>query len=228
MSWDAEGQLTAVAQTLNVAADFVTTASTSLGQLSGFALDLRDKWWGGSVLAVFFLVTHREKLLRIGKFFDQMMTKYPLAAYRRGGISDSHIQSVREILFFYCLLLMYQLVQYPYSVAVRGATGTWVDVAWWADLLIQASLVGLISQTYTTVVREVREASKGNIEKQQQMSEWLNEKLEGMHVRFKDIRWLAFGLLTASFTPAFLQFLPQFLGGVATGLRFSAKLILGE
>ena len=149
----------------------------------------------------------------IRSFFNQIMTKYPLPAFRKGGVEDEDIAQARKLLFFYCLFLIYQVFQMPLTL---GANGIFPLVA---DLFFQVVLLGCLFVAYWKMKRRMRLRWADDPERKQKMAEWLNAKLDGMNVRIREMRRLALGVFVVSFGPVAVEAAPTLISGlVAIGL----------
>lgn len=213
-----------IAWVLNSAASFEESNRSSISSLKDLSIYLRDPLVGGIVLVLTTVYLIRGRLDRIAIFFSSMMSKYPLPAARRLRVADTHIQNTRELLFFYTVLLCYQIAQYPFTSAAKSSSGYWPDVAFWADLTIQAFLVGAVAASYKTLKEQFLRTHDGE-ESEVGAKEWLEFKLEGLQIRLRDIRRMALGLFAGNFTPPILQYLPNALSDVSWLARWLAVQI---
>lgn len=126
-------------------------------------------------------------------FYRQMMERSPLRD--ETGASDANNRRARRLLFFYLLYLLYQIVQFPLT------WGRDNDVQFYSDLAIQTSLLVAVASSFTVLRRGL-------------LDEWhdaarrravLAGRIEGINLRWRDIRRMAIGIWIAGFTPALLS-----------------------
>jgi hypothetical protein len=126
-------------------------------------------------------------------FYRQMMATSPLPV--ETGASDENNRRARRLLFFYLLFLLYQIVQFPLT------WGRDNDVQFISDLAIQTVLLIAVTASYTVLKRGLHEewADPG------QRKLVLAGRIEGINLRWRDIRRMAVGIWIAGFTPALLS-----------------------
>ena len=108
-------------------------------------------------------------------------------------------------MFFYLLFLLYQIVQFPLTL------GHDKGIPFYADLVIQTSLLVTIIWTFHRLRRGLHIRWREDVARQAKMDHWLSAKLDGMNVRWRDIRKLAVGVFIAGFAPAALSHLTAWL-----------------
>lgn len=158
--------------------------------------------------ALFAVAVLPRSVTDIRSFFNQIMTKHPLPAFRKGGVEDEDIAQARKLLFFYCLFLIYQVFQMPLTL---GANGILPLVA---DLFFQVVLLGFLFVAYWKLKRRMRLRWVDAPDRKQKMAEWLNEKLDGMNVRIREMRKLALGVFVVSFGPVAIEAMPAMISAL--------------
>ena len=172
--------------------------------VSDYSERARENWVVGLFgFAVFLFLTLPRNVGGARAFYSQMMEQAPLPADSK--VTDDDFRQARKVLFFYLLFLLYQIVQFPLTL------GHDKGVPFYADLIIQISLLIAIVWTYRDLKRGLRARLSGDPAQQEKLDDWLNEKLEGMNVRWRDITKLAVGVFVAGFTPAVLSHLVGWL-----------------
>jgi hypothetical protein len=156
--------------------------------------------------AVFLLLTLPRNLGGARAFYSQMMDQAPLPA--DSGVTDADYRQARKVLFFYLLFLLYQIVQFPLTL------GHDKGVPFYADLIVQTGLLMAVVWTFRDLKRNLRERWSADPAQQDKMDDWLDEKLEGMNIRWRDIGKLAAGVFVAGFTPAMLSHLVGWLDAI--------------
>jgi len=143
---------------------------------------------------VFVLLTLPRNARGVKAFYRQMMETSPLPS--DSGASDENNRRARRLLFFYLLFLLYQIVQFPLT------WGRDNGVQFVSDLAIQAFLLVAVAWSYTVLKRGVFDQWKGDPARGRQM---LRGRLDGIAIRWRDIRMMAAGIFVAGFTPALLS-----------------------
>ena len=175
--------------------------------VSDYSQQARENWVVGLFgFAVFLFLTLPRNLGGARAFYSQMMEQAPLPADSK--VTDDDYRQARKVLFFYLLFLLYQIVQFPLTL------GHDKGVPFYADLIIQTGLLIAIVWTYRELKRGLRARLSGDPAPQEKLDEWLNEKLEGMNIRWRDISKLAVGVFIAGFTPAALSHLVGWLDAI--------------
>ena len=154
-------------------------------------------------LLVVLVLPRNAKAVR--SFFNQIMSKYPLEAFRKGRVHDEDIAQARKLLFFYCLFLIYQVIQMPLTLGADGV------LPFMADLVFQVLLLGFLFSAYRQLRRSMRLRWKDDEDRRQKMTEWLNSKLEGMNVRIHEMRKLALSVFAVSFGPVAIEKPPSLI-----------------
>jgi len=149
---------------------------------------------------VFVLLTLPKNARGVKAFYRQMMETSPLPP--DAGATDGNNRRARRLLFFYLLFLLYQLVQFPLT------WGRDNQVQFVSDLLIQTFLLVAVAWSYHVLKRGIGEQWAGDSERRR---ETLGAKLDGINVRWRDIRAMALGVFVVGFTPALLSRLPDWL-----------------
>lgn len=153
--------------------------------------------------AVFVLLTLPKNARGGRAFYRQMMERSPLSA--EAGATDDDNRQARKVLFFYLLFLLYQIVQFPLTFGRDNL------IQFYSDLAIQTGLLLAVMWTFHRLKRGLHERWRGDPARQDKMDSWLNVKLEGINIRWRDIRKLAVGVFVAGFAPAALSHLPGWL-----------------
>ncbi len=176
---------------------------------------VRHNWYFGiGAFVVYALITLPRDGGAIVGFFNQMMKKAPLPAYRKGGVTDIDIEKTRKVLFFYCLYLLYQVIQFPLTVGQDN------QITFYADAAIQVILLGALFGSFGDLKLNFLDAWKGEADldrkaKAQKMKNWLDTKLSGMNVRWRDMRGYALSVFAVNFLPWALFHAPGALDGMA-------------
>jgi hypothetical protein len=160
----------------------------------------------------FGLFTVRKSISNIPKYYDYLLMKNPLPAYRRLGITDDHILKVRQVIFFYLLYLIYQVIQFPLRF------GSASEVPFYADLIFQTAITGIILFQFNDVRRELIQRWADDPMRQEQMKTWVNTKFEGLNLRFDELRGNALNVFALSFAPALFVALPAVARALVTFL----------
>ena len=146
-----------VAAVLHACREFWLKYRADVRRISEVSEQVRNEGFVQYFGFVFFLVfMFREKIYSIRSFFNKMMEKNPLPAYRKGGIKDEYIVRVRKILFYFCIYFIYQIIQYPLSF------GSHSQVAFFADLMFQSVIVTLLLVEYFRLKRSVSKRWRGD------------------------------------------------------------------
>lgn len=175
--------------------------------VSDYSERARQNWVVGLIgFAVFLFLTLPRNVGGARAFYSQMMEQAPLPPDSK--VTDDDYRQARRVLFFYLLFLLYQIVQFPLTLGHdRG-------VPFYADLIIQTALLVAIVWAYRDLKRGLRARLSGDPAQQEKLDEWLDEKLEGMNIRWRDISKLAVGVFVAGFTPAALSHLVGWLDAI--------------
>lgn len=196
---------------LQAVVDFNSYYRGAFRAIASVAEYLRGGLVGWLALAGFLILTLPRHARGIATFFENMMSKHPLPAYRQGGITDANIAATRKLLFFFTLLLLYQLVQVPLTFGNNSR------LAFWADLAVQVALLATLFISYRAL--KLRIVGKLPDGKRKRMKDWLSTRLEGIGIRIGDMRKIAVTLVVVSFAPFVLQNLPQLMSLAASWAR---------
>ena len=163
--------------------------------------------------AVFILLTLPKNARGVRAFYRRMMETQPLSGEDR--VTDANNQQARKLLFFYLLFLLYQIVQFPLTLGRDNL------VQFAADLAIQTALLLMVIWAFHRLKLGMHEQWRNDPARQEKMDRWLGEKLDGMNVRWRDIRKLAVGVFIAGFAPVALAHLTSWLDAVTNfGQRY--------
>ena len=172
--------------------------------VSTYSQRARENWIVGLFgFAVFVLLTIPKNFRGVRAFYRQMMEREPLSS--EAGATDGDNRQARKVLFFYLLFLLYQLVAFPLTL------GHDKGIPFYADLIFQSALLLAVVVAFHGLKRGLHERWKADPTRQEKMDHWLGEKLEGINIRWRDIRMLAVGVFVAGFTPAALSHLTGWL-----------------
>lgn len=125
------------------------------------------------------------------------------------GVNDKNIMQARKILFFFCLFLIYRIIQFPLT------SGNNSELAFVSDFFFQSIILTLLVLEYRSLKQALERRWEGDPDKREYMQQWLNEKLDGMNIRWRDMRKLAIGVLLAGFGPVFFAHLYGWLDALA-------------
>lgn len=164
-------------------------------------------WLAIAGILVFALITLPRNARGVGAFYRQMISASPLADIPDAGADN--VRHARAVLFFYLLFLLYQLVSFPLTLGRDNI------VQFSADSFFQTALLLSLIWTYQRLKRSLRADWRNDPARREKMDQWLNEKLAGMNVRWRDIEKLALGVFAAGFAPVTLAHLPQWLDVLA-------------
>ena len=157
---------------------------------------------------MFAFVTLPKNSRDVRAFYYQLVATRPLPA--EAGEDDENNRRARQVLFFYLLFLLYQVVQFPLTWGRDNA------VQFYSDLVFQFLLLTGVVVTFWQLKRGVAEHFAGVPGASGYMEGWLETKLEGLTVRWRDMSRLALLMFVGGFTPALLANLPDWLDVVAS------------
>jgi hypothetical protein len=193
---------TAMTRNVKIAADAYRSHRAGFARVSDYSERVRSNWIAGLVaFAIFVLLTVPASARGIGAFYRQMMETAPLAE----SVTEDNNRQARKVLFFYLLFLLYQLIEYPLTL------GHSKGIPFFADLLIQTCLVIAVAWSYHGLKRGMHRQWKDDPARQQKTDHWLGQRLDGMRIRWRDIRGLAVVVFVVEFAPAFLSHLTGWL-----------------
>jgi len=173
-------------------------------EVSDYSERARRNWIVGLFgFAAFVLLTLPKNTKSVGAFYRQMMQASPLSGEDR--VTAANDRQARKVLFFYLLFLLYQIVQYPLTFGSDNL------VQFLADLAIQTALLLMVVWAFHRLKLGMRDQWRNDPDRQEKMDHWLGAKLEGMNIRWRDIRKLAVGVFIVGFTPAVLAHLTGWL-----------------
>jgi len=183
--------------------------------VSDYSERARRNWLVGLAgFAVFVLLTLPKNARGVRAFYRQMMETQPLSGEDR--VTDANNRQARKLLFFYLLFLLYQIVQFPLTLGRDNL------VQFSADLAIQATLLLMVIWAFHGLKKGMHEQWRNDPARQEKMDRWLGEKLDGMNIRWRDIRKLAVGVFVAGFAPVALAHLTGWLDTLSA---FSQRMI---
>ncbi len=173
-------------------------------RVSDYSQRVRGNWMAGLfAFAVFVLLTLPVNTRGVRAFYRQMMEAAPLTTEE--SVTEENNRQARKVLFFYLIFLLYQLAEYPLTF------GHGNHVQFVTDFVIQTGLVLAIAWAFHDLKHGMREQWKNDPERQDKMNRWLNQRLAGMRIRWRDISKLAVAVFIAGFTPALLSHLTGWL-----------------
>ncbi|MGD0145007.1 MAG: hypothetical protein ABSC92_17785 [Rhizomicrobium sp.] len=138
-------------------------------------------------------------------FYRQMIASSPLPDFPDGSIDPVNVQQARAVLFFYLLFLLYQIVAFPLTLGRDNI------IQFSADLFFQSAILIALIWSFHVLKRDLRAQWRDDPARREKMDLWLNEKLEGMNIRWRDISKLALGVFAVGFAPVTLAHLPDWL-----------------
>jgi hypothetical protein len=175
--------------------------------VSDYSERVRTTWWTNLLaFAVFLFLTLPSNARGVRTFYRQMMETSPLP--KEDGVTEESNRQARKVLFFYLLFLLYQIVQFPLTLGHDN------NVQFTADLIIQSALVILVAWAFHLLKRDMQVQWKNDPARKEKMSRWLDQRLEGMRIRWRDIRKLAVGVFITGFAPAALAHMTSWLDAV--------------
>jgi hypothetical protein len=173
-------------------------------EVSDYSERARRNWIVGLFgFAVFVLLTLPKNTRGVRAFYRQMMEASPLSGEDR--VTAANDRQARELLFFYLLFLLYQIVQYPLTFGRDNL------VQFVADLAIQTALLFMVIWAFHRLKLGMRDQWRNDPARREKMDRWLDAKLAGMNIRWGDVRKLAVGVFIVGFTPAALAHLTGWL-----------------
>jgi hypothetical protein len=198
----------AMARNIKLVANAYRSHRAEFARVSDYSERVRSNWIAGLVaFAIFVLLTVPASTRGIGAFYHQMMEPEPLAMAE--GVTEDNNRQARKVLFFYLLFLLYQLIEYPLTLGHSNG------VPFVADLLIQTCLVIAVAWSYHGLKRGMHRQWKDDPARQQKTDRWLGQRLDGMRIRWRDIRGLAVVVFIVEFAPVFLSHLTGWLDVLA-------------
>lgn len=162
----------------------------------------------GGIL-IFAFLTLPKSIRGVRAFYRQMIATSPLPDFPDGSIAPANVQQARAVLFFYLLFLLYQIVAFPLTLGRDNI------VQFSADLFFQTAIMLALIWSFHSLKRDLRAQWADDPARREKMDLWLNEKLEGLNIRWRNIRWLALGVFAAGFAPVTFAHLPNWLDAFA-------------
>jgi hypothetical protein len=156
-------------------------------------------------ILIFAFLTLPKSIRGVRAFYRQMIATSPLPDFPDGSIGADNVQQARAVLFFYLLFLLYQIVAFPLTLGRDNI------IQFSADLFFQSAILLALIWSFHVLKRDLRAQWADDPARRDKMDLWLNEKLEGLNIRWRNIRWLALGVFAAGFAPVTLAHLPQWL-----------------
>ena len=183
--------------------------------VSDYSDRARRNWMVGLFgFAVFVLLTLPKNTRGVRAFYRQMMEHSPLSA--EGDATDDDNRQARKVLFFYLLFLLYQLVQFPLTLGHDN------PIQFFTDFAIQLGLLLAVVWTFHRLKRGLHKRWQGDAARREKMDRWLDAKLEGINIRWRDISKLAVGVFIIGFAPVALAHLTGWLDALS---GFAQRLI---
>jgi hypothetical protein len=197
-----------VARDVKMAVNAYRSHRQAFSNVSDYSERVRGNWIAGLVaFLLFVLLTVPASFKSVGAFYRQMMETAPLS--REEGMSEDNNRQARKLLFFYLLFLLYQLIEYPLTLGHAGR------IQFVADLAIQIGLVIAIGWAYHGLRRGMHRQWKDDPARQEKTDHWLNARLDGMRIRWRDISGLAVVVFVVEFAPVFLSHLTDWLDALS-------------
>jgi len=162
----------------------------------------------GGIL-IFAFLTLPKSIRGVRAFYRQMIATSPLPDFPDGSIGERSVQQARAVLFFYLLFLLYQIVAFPLTLGRDNI------IQFSADLFFQSAILLALIWSFHVLKRDLRAQWADDPARRDKMELWLNEKLEGLNIRWRNIRWLALGVFAAGFAPVTVAHLPNWLDAFA-------------
>jgi hypothetical protein len=156
-------------------------------------------------ILIFAFLTLPKSVRGVRAFYRQMIATSPLPDFPDGSIGAGNVQQARAVLFFYLLFLLYQIVAFPLTLGRDNI------IQFSADLFFQSAILVSLVWSFHVLKRDLRAQWVDDPALRDNMELWLNEKLEGLNIRWRNIRWLALGVFAAGFAPVTFAHLPQWL-----------------
>jgi len=169
----------------------------------------RNRLLALAAIAIFAFLTLPKNIRGVRAFYCQMIATSPLPDFPEGDIGAGNVQQARAVLFFYLLFLLYQIVAFPLTLGRDNI------VQFSADLFFQSAILAALIRSFYVLKRDLRARWADDPARREKMDLWLNEKLEGLNIRWRNIRWLALGVFAAGFAPVTVAHLPNWLDAFA-------------
>jgi hypothetical protein len=160
-------------------------------------------------ILLFAFLTLPKSIRGVRAFYRQMIATSPLPDFPDGSIGAGNVQQARAVLFFYLLFLLYQIVAFPLTLGRDNI------IQFSADLFFQSAILLALIWSFHVLKRDLRAQWADDPARREKMDLWLNEKLEGLNIRWRNIRWLALGVFAAGFAPVTFAHLPNWLDAFA-------------
>jgi hypothetical protein len=195
-----------------VAAGLKTVANSYRAHRNGFETvskysedTRRNRLLALAGILIFAFLTLPKSIRGVRAFYRQMIATSPLPDFPDGSIGAGSLQQARAVLFFYLLFLLYQIVAFPLTLGRDNI------IQFSADLFFQSAILFALVWSFHVLKRDLRAQWADDPARRDKLELWLNEKLEGLNIRWRNIRWLALGVFAAGFAPVTLSHLPQWL-----------------
>lgn len=169
----------------------------------------RNRLLAFGAILLFAFLTLPKSIRSVRAFYRQMIATSPLPDFPDGSIGAGTVQQARAVLFFYLLFLLYQIVAFPLTLGRDNI------IQFSADLLFQSAILVALIRSFYVLKRDLRAQWADDPARREKMDLWLNEKLEGLNIRWRNIRWLALGVFAAGFAPVTVAHLPNWLDAFA-------------
>jgi hypothetical protein len=141
-------------------------------------------------------------------FYRQLVSRQPLP--ESAGADDENNRRARQVLFFYLLFLLYQVVQFPLTWGRDNA------VQFYSDLGFQFVLLLGVVLAYRRLKAGVAAHWQGDADAKSRIMAWSGTRVEGLSVRWRDLSRLALFMFAGGFAPALLAKLPDWLDVLAS------------
>lgn len=195
-----------------VATGFKSVASSYRAHRGGFEAvskysesTRRNRLLALAGILIFAFLTLPKSIRGVRAFYRQMIATSPLPDFPDGSIGAGNVQQARAVLFFYLLFLLYQIVAFPLTLGRDNI------IQFSADLFFQSAILLSLVWSFHVLKRDLRAQWADDPARRDKMELWLNEKLDGLNIRWRNIRWLALGVFAAGFAPVTFSHLPQWL-----------------
>jgi hypothetical protein len=200
----------AVATSLKTAANSYRAHRGGFETVSKYSEDTRrNRLLALGGILIFAFLTLPKSIRGVRAFYRQMIATSPLPDFPDGSIGAGNVQQARAVLFFYLLFLLYQIVAFPLTLGRDNI------IQFSADLFFQATILLALVWSFHVLKRDLRAQWADDPARREKMDLWLNEKLEGLNIRWRNIRWLALGVFAAGFAPVTFAHLPNWLDALA-------------
>lgn len=151
------------------------------------------------------LLWGRERQAQLRNLFVKLMSKAPIPLYRNGGVTDEHIRIVRELLFFTCVYILYELA--ARFLAFQDTS----NVSFYSNFVFRLILILLLLRAHWRLRINVLGRKTLSDEQKMHLQEWFDEHFAHLDVSATTVRRLAIGIFLFTFGPTAIYHLPQVL-----------------